>query len=113
MKTIVAGGRDITDFQLVVRAMAEVPWPISEVVSGACRGVDLLGEQVAANRQIPIKRFPADWEKFGLSAGPMRNAEMAEYADALILIWDGKSKGSANMLKQAKQHNLRIYEVRK
>lgn len=51
-------------------------------------------------RDIPVKRFPADWDRHGRAAGPIRNCQMAQYADALIAIWDGKSRGTKNMIDE-------------
>jgi len=59
---------------------------------------DGLAEEWARENGIPIKRFPADWDKHGKAAGPIRNRAMAEYADALLAVWDGESKGTANMI---------------
>lgn len=56
-----------------------------------------------------MKVFPADWNKYGKKAGPIRNKKMANYAEALLAIWDGKSCGTKNMIQQAKENNLRIY----
>jgi len=113
LKTIIAGSRGIESYETVKHAifnasMCGVP-EITEVVSGTARGVDLLGEKYARDNGIPIKKFPAQWSKFGKSAGYKRNEEMAEYADALISVWDGKSKGSKHMINIAKEHGLEIY----
>jgi hypothetical protein len=111
MKTIIAGSRDIKDYHYLVGCMYQVPWlsRISEVVSGGALGVDRLGERWAAENGKPVKVFPADWEKYGKNSGPIRNQEMAEYADALILLWWGdprKSPGSFDMLRKAKAEGL-------
>ncbi len=110
MRVIIAGSRTISDAFLVHRAILESGFEITEVVTGCCKGVDRLGESYARNNLLRIKYFPADWEQFGPGAGPIRNKLMADYADALILVWDGKSKGSANMLRNAREHNLLVYE---
>ena len=110
MKTIIAGGRNINDSSLVNKVVQESGIEITEVVSGGAGGVDSLGERWAFDGEICVKRFSANWSRYGPSAGPRRNREMAEYADALILVWDGKSRGSANMLAEAKKRNLMIYE---
>lgn len=73
-------------------------------------GVDTLGKEWARLHEIPVKFFYADWNTHGKAAGPIRNEEMASYADALILVWDGKSRGSGDMLQRAKAHELIIYE---
>ena len=111
MRTIIAGSRTITNYFLVENHIETAPWRPTEVVCGEARGVDSLGEQWAKNNHIPIRRFPANWDKHGRSAGYIRNAEMADIADALILVWDGKSKGSAMMKKLAEKKHLKIYEV--
>ena len=109
MRVIIAGSRDITDYKQVEAAYLSSNIPITEIVSGGARGVDALGEQVAKNFGIPIKVFPADWDKHGKRAGPLRNIQMAEYADGLIAIWDGKSIGTKHMIDQANKQGLVVY----
>lgn len=109
MKTIIAGSREITDPSVVDRAIKESGFTITEVVSGACRGVDELGEQWAAERGVKVKRFPAGWSELGKAAGPIRNAAMAKYADALIAIWDGESRGTRHMITLAYSCGLKVF----
>lgn len=75
------------------------------------QGVDLWGEYWADTNHVPIKRIPARWKKEGRPAGPKRNTKMAEYADELLLIWDGKSSGSANMKKEMLKLGKPVHEV--
>ncbi len=58
---------------------------------------------------IPMTIMNADWKKYGRSAGCIRNAEMAKNAEALIALWDGKSKGTINMLDNANEYGLKMY----
>lgn len=109
MKTIIAGSRSITDYKIVFQAIVASRFAITEVVSGKARGVDTLGEQFAFEWHLPVKFFPADWESFGKSAGYVRNVQMAEYADALIAIWDGKSRGTKNMIDIANRSKLKVH----
>lgn len=109
MKVIIAGGRDFTNFNTVRDAIEASGFEITEVVSGMAKGVDTLGEVYALGKNIPVVGFPADWSKNGRAAGPMRNKEMAEYADALIAVWDGVSKGTANMIMQARRNGLDVF----
>lgn len=99
MKVIIAGTRSIDDYKLVVESIQRSGYSITEVVSGCATGVDRLGERWATANNIPIKEMPADWARHGTLAGPFRNRAMAEYADAAIVIWDGKSRGSRNMIE--------------
>ena len=109
MKVIIAGGRTITDYSLVYSALAESQFIPTEIVSGMAPGVDTLAIQYAQENNLPLKEFHADWKTHGRSAGPRRNREMANYADALIAIWDGESRGTKNMIEEATKRNLQVY----
>ncbi len=109
MKTIIAGSRDIEDYAEVVKGIEGAGFLITEVVSGKARGVDSLGERWAIENFKPVKEFPANWEMHGKAAGPIRNREMANYAEALIAIFDGKSPGTKNMIELARNNNLIVY----
>lgn len=98
MKVIVAGSRNFTDYSYVVACIKESRYNISELVCGEAQGVDSLAKKWATTYGLPIKSFPARWDKYGKSAGPRRNQQMADYADALIAIWDLKSPGTRNMI---------------
>lgn len=105
MKTIIAGTRDFDDYEAMRNVLRGEHLRITEVVSGTASGADALGEQWAEEHGILITKFRADWKKHGKAAGPIRNAEMAAYADYLFLFWDGKSRGSASMLREMKKIN--------
>jgi hypothetical protein len=108
IKVIIAGGRDFDDYHRLCKVCDEILKKYSniEIVSGAYKGADLLGEKYAAERNYFIKQFPADWRRYGKSAGQKRNTVMANYADILIAFWDGKSKGTKNMIDLATQAGL-------
>lgn len=125
MKLIIAGSRTLstellenifTDFprfchQIVSEIHKE---ELTEIVHGGCKK----GTDQFANREwdeywdiIPTTIFSADWDTHGKAAGHIRNKEMAEYADALLLIWDGESKGSKNMKENMIKLKKPVYEV--
>jgi hypothetical protein len=93
--------------------MDRIDFSILVVLCGLARGADLLGERYALARRIHILYYPADWKKYGASAGYKRNIEMADNADALIAFWDGKSKGTRNMINLAKERKLvvKVYQL--
>ena len=99
MKVIIAGSRNIDDYKLVVDTIMSSGYTITEVVSGTAVGPDRLGEQWARANNIPIKEMPARWDLYGKKAGPVRNKAMADYADAAVIIWDGESPGTRNMIE--------------
>jgi len=109
MRTIIAGSRTITDPLEVEKAIANSGFQITEVICGGAQGVDSLGAAWANAHAIPCTFFMAEWEAHGKAAGPIRNSEMAANADALILVYDGKSRGSADMLMKAHDKGLKIY----
>lgn len=112
MRTIIAGSRGITDYNLVCEAVRLSQFKPTVIVSGTCHGVDELGERYGDEHDIPIDRYPAKWRVNGLflkSAGYIRNNEMAENADALIAIWDGTSPGTRSMIDIARRKGLTIY----
>lgn len=105
MKVIIAGSRDIVDRGAVGRAILNFPFEITEIVSGNARGVDTIAESIAATKGYPVKLFSADWDKYGKPAGAIRNKQMADYADALIAVWDGQSRGTKNMIETMNKAN--------
>jgi len=109
MRTIIAGSRGVSDYNIIVNAIKNSNFNIEEVISGNARGVDKLGEKWAIENNIKLKIFPANWNKFGKSAGYIRNVEMADYANSLIAIWDGKSKGTKMMIAQGKVKGLKVF----
>lgn len=85
-------------------------------VSGAARGADRLGERWATINSVPVKLFPAAWRavegEVDRRAGFLRNTRMAEYADALVAVWDGESPGTAHMIKTAEHYGLTVFVAR-
>lgn len=114
MKLIIAGGRDLYSMESLIY------WFLynsggdlepTEIVSGGASGIDESGEAFAKTNEYPVKVFEADWETHGRAAGPIRNKQMAEYADALLLIWNGESPGSKSMRSEMAKLNKPIYEI--
>lgn len=105
MKVIIAGGRYFKDYESLHKFCDDLLQNENniEIVSGGAKGADFLGEKYAKAKNHRIIRFPAAWKKYGKRAGIIRNLEMAEYADLLIAFWDGKSKGTASIIRFAKK----------
>ena len=110
-KLIIAGSRGWNDYPALINAMADftqhykITQPI-QIVSGTARGADQLGEHLAKEYGLSLVRMPAEWDRFGRSAGYKRNERMAHYADGCIVLWDGQSRGSIHMHNLAKTYNL-------
>lgn len=109
MKIVIAGSRSITDITALQFAIDRSAFPISEVVSGCARGVDTLGEQWASSEGVLVSHWPANWGRFGRAAGHYRNSEMASYADGAIVLWDGDSRGTLDMIDKMRRARKRCF----
>lgn len=110
-KVIIAGSRTFSDYKLLATTCDHMLQNQDdvEVVSGKePKGADKLGELYAEEKGYRVEEFPAHWSQFGNAAGPLRNKQMAEYADALIAFWDGKSRGTLNMIQVARAAGIMV-----
>lgn len=127
MKVIIAGGRDMTSVSKVALAVELSGFQITEVVCGMAWGADLAGKAWADRKMLPVKEMPADWDNinvpgalikyrkgkpYNARAGFARNQAMADYADALIALWDHVSPGTTDMIERARIKGIPIYVYR-
>lgn len=113
-RVIVAGTRTFNDYELLrdrLNLLLSNHLPDVAIVSGCASGADKLGERYAKEHGLEVHRYPADWNRYGKAAGPKRNAEMAENADACIVFWDGVSRGTANMINTASAKDIPLRVV--
>jgi hypothetical protein len=110
MKIIIAGSRTFYDYDRLVKEVdafiAENNLKDITIISGTAQGADRLGERYATEHNYPCQRFPADWNKYGKSAGYHRNVQMGENADACVVFRVGMSRGSTLMVIIAKEKKL-------
>lgn len=121
-RIIIAGSRIFNDYEYLNKQLTKFikshPDRRFTIVSGAARGADQLGERFAREKCILLKRFPAEWDKFGRSAGYIRNVQMLDYISKsdcegyVFAFWDGKSKGTQHMIKSARKAGIdvKIYQ---
>lgn len=107
-KLIVAGGRDFNDYAHLVRAIraiaeGDLADRAVSIVSGMARGADRMAYDFANLNGVVVHEFPADWDRYGKAAGYRRNADMAAFSDGLLAFWDGKSRGTQNMIDTMKK----------
>lgn len=113
MRVVVFGGRDFCNRSLAFRALDRIhaQYGITTVIDGEARGADTLAHQWARAKGIDNLRFPANWAKFGLSAGPIRNRQMIEEGKPEMGIAFPGGKGTANMEKQLKEAGIKLLKV--
>lgn len=126
LRVIIAGGREFDDFaklkqeclDIISTKVKNVKTETIKIISGGARGADRLGEEFARIAGYETKRFLADWDTHGKSAGYIRNTEMAKYAaeggmvGMLIAFWDGNSRGTKHMIDLAKRYGLDVHVVK-
>ena len=107
MKLLIAGSRSITDFDL----NGHISDDVDLIISGGAKGIDTLAEQYADKNGIQKLIIRPKYEKYGKAAPIRRNEEMVDISDAVLAIWDGKSRGTAYTLEYAREKGKRIIEV--
>lgn len=114
MNIIVAGGRDFNDYPKLCYTLSKQFATVAEpvIVCGEARGADSLGRKYAEEFNIPILSYPAEWDKYGKSAGYKRNEQMAKVADTAIVFWDGMSRGSWHMINTMRRLHKPVYVVK-
>jgi hypothetical protein len=122
MRVIIAGSRTVRAYETVARAVLESGINPSVVLSGGQSswdpwtrkryGADYFAEQWARAHCIPIELHPADWNRWGKAAGPKRNAEMVAVADGLIAVWNGSSRGTADVIRRARERGIVVFVYR-
>lgn len=114
MRIVIAGSRGFADYERLAYVMDKLTVNQSDVtvISGTATGADTLGERWAQERGHDVIRMPADWATYGRFAGPRRNADMADVADAVVCFWDGVSRGTKNMIDEAERRGLALRVIR-
>lgn len=110
MKTrvIVCGSRDWKDRAKIATRLRALP-ANTIVVHGNARGADRIAHQEARKLRLAVEPHPANWDRYGRTAGPIRNKEMADAgADLCIAFWDGQSAGTNNMIEQATKAGIPV-----
>ena len=119
MRLIIAGTRSISDCRALYETLVwlrNAKYTYDTLVTGLCpSGPDQVPFMMASfakpGDETTIVEFLADWDSHGKAAGPIRNRQMAEYADELLLIWDGKSRGSASMRNEMLKLHKPVHEI--
>ena len=115
-KVIIAGSRGFSNYKLLKETCDKYLREKKKthnvvVISGHARGADSLGEKYASDEDLDLEIYPADWKKYGKSAGFRRNEQMADIADAVIAFWNGESHGTKHMIDIAEEKGLNVKVV--
>jgi len=115
MRVVIAGSRDLTNYHMVEEAVRLSGFTITTVISGTAGGVDQLGELWAQRNGVPVERFPAEWKRYGRSAGYRRNEAMVAAAaqapegGAVIAVWNCASRGTKHTIDIARKRGVALF----
>lgn len=105
MKLAIIGSRGFNDVNLLNETLNPLVFQIDLVISGGARGADKMGEEWAERHGIDTLIFPAEWDKYGKSAGFRRNEDIIKNADYVIAFWDGVSRGTQHSISLCEKYN--------
>ncbi|SDY30158.1 SLOG family protein [Hymenobacter psychrophilus] len=98
----VVGSRTVTACSALARRLAELH--PAQVVSGGAAGVDALAAAWARAHGVPLLELRPDYAAHGPTAAPhVRNAEIVRRATLVLVVWDGRSKGTLSALRAARR----------
>lgn len=100
MKIAIVGSRSITDVNI-----ENYVSDCDEIVSGGARGVDRCAAKYAKEREIKLVEFLPEYNIYGRGAPIKRNYQIVDYADKILVFWDGNSKGTLSVIKYAEKSN--------
>ena len=110
MKLAIVGGRDFNNSVDIIDVLTS--WffdPLNNkfrfdtIISGGAKGADSLGEQFADDYEVKKQIFKPEWDKYGKSAGFIRNQTIVDNCDMVLAFWDGQSRGTADTIAKAKR----------
>ena len=126
MRILVCGDRKWDNHELIQDKFREVAGKEEEliIIHGCCSGADEQSEAVLwhvrrvckicvdSTCRFDVVRFPADWDKYGKAAGPIRNQQMIDEGkpDIVLAFHNNiaKSKGTMDMIKRANAAGIEV-----
>jgi hypothetical protein len=112
MKVLVCGGRDFNSLSLLYRELEKLEVRPSQIISGHARGADQLAEMYAREYNIPLRIFPANWDKYGKRAGYIRNKQMLDEGEPDLVVAFPGGRGTDMMVMIAESANIPVIKVK-
>jgi hypothetical protein len=112
VRLLICGSRHVLSLQILEQALYRAgieAASVTAVIHGAARGVDHSADTWARMHGIPVEQFPADWNRYGARAGPLRNQQMVDVAEAVLAIPCSKSRGTWDTVRRARERGLPVH----
>lgn len=104
MRVLICGDRNWKDTEAIARCVKALG-PGTTVIHGAARGADGIAGEIAERRAMAVEAYPADWNQYGKSAGPIRNRQMMKEGKPTLVVFFHnnlkQSKGTKDMVEVA------------
>lgn len=112
-RIVIGGCRDFNDYSIFEPFVDKCLQRLSAegnivILSGHCSGVDTMAEKYAKEHDYELEIYPAEWEKYGKKAGPLRNELMVQKSNYVIAFWDEKSRGTKSLIQYAEKNDRPI-----
>lgn len=98
MKIAIVGSRNV-----LVNNLEDYITDKDEIVSGGAVGVDSCAAEYAKKNGLTLTEFLPEYERYGRAAPIVRNKRIVDYADKVIVFWNGSSKGALSVIKYAEK----------
>jgi hypothetical protein len=101
----IVGYRHFTDYEVFTRIVNNymLEYEIETIISGGAEGVDTMAKEYANEYEYNYIEFPADWTKYGVQAGPIRNTQIVQNCDRVLAFASTNSRGTFDTIKKAKK----------
>jgi hypothetical protein len=112
MKVLVTGGRGLSNCTLLFATLDHLhaDHAFTTLIHGGASGADRLAGEWATSRGIPVEDYPADWQRYGLAAGPIRNQQMLDEKPDMVVAFPG-GRGTADMVRRVRQARIELVVV--
>lgn len=113
LRVLVCGGRDFRDKSFLFATLDRLHRErgIAVIIHGDANGTDYLANRWAGERPVHVLAFPADWNKHGRAAGPIRNQRMLDEGKPDLVVAFPGGRGTEDMKCKARKAGITVIEI--
>jgi hypothetical protein len=124
VRVLVCGSRDWTERAPVEAVLNGIYWEASgreeevTIIEGGAKGADACAAAwVTGDDEMPEglfhEQYPAEWDKHGNAAGPIRNRQMLDTKPDLVVAFSEHpiTRGTNDMIRRAKAAGIPVWVI--